>query len=187
MSDFDDAANGSATPGDPSTATGPASVRLGNGDREAALAALKAHLSAGRLDSREYEDRALRVSRARTWAELDPLFTDLPEPRPAPEANLSAGSTPGRPTAESAESVFAPRSAGLIAEPMATMLMAAAPILALILFFITDSWLWFLAIPLVAILAYGPGGRAGYGRERYGRYRGRDRRHDHHRARRWDR
>jgi hypothetical protein len=29
------------------------------------------------------------------------------------------------------------------------------PILAVILFFTTGSWLWFLAIPLVSILVYG--------------------------------
>lgn len=34
--------------------------------------------------------------------------------------------------------------------------MGLAPIAALVLFFLTRSWLWFLAIPAVGILLYGP-------------------------------
>ncbi len=37
--------------------------------------------------------------------------------------------------------------------------VAASPIVALLLFFLTGSWLWFLAIPLVAVIAYGGKGR----------------------------
>lgn len=36
------------------------------------------------------------------------------------------------------------------------VLMGLAPIAALVLFFLTRSWLWFLAIPAVGILLYGP-------------------------------
>ncbi len=37
-------------------------------------------------------------------------------------------------------------------------IMGVAPILALVLFFVTKSWLWFLLVPVVGILLYGPSG-----------------------------
>jgi len=42
--------------------------------------------------------------------------------------------------------------------------MALTPFAALILFFVTGSWLWFLAIPVMGILLYGPEGRRKSGR-----------------------
>ena len=39
-------------------------------------------------------------------------------------------------------------------------IMALTPLVALILFFVTDlTWFWFLAIPIVGIVLYGPEGR----------------------------
>lgn len=49
--------------------------------------------------------------------------------------------------------------------------MPIVPILAVILFFATGSWLWFLAIPLVGALLFG--GR----QQRHTRDRRRDRKH----------
>jgi hypothetical protein len=51
-------------------------------------------------------------------------------------------------------------------------IVALTPFVALILFFTTHTWLWFLAIPIVAIVLYG-----GQGKPR-GRDRTRDRRRD---------
>lgn len=50
-----------------------------------------------------------------------------------------------------------------INEPWATTIVSITPILAVILFFVTDTWLWFLVIPIVALLVYGPEGRYGVG------------------------
>lgn len=36
--------------------------------------------------------------------------------------------------------------------------MGLAPILCLVLFFVTKSWLWFLLIPVVGVVLYGPRG-----------------------------
>jgi Domain of unknown function (DUF1707) len=175
MSDFDDAPAGS---GDPAAAA----KRIGNGEREAAVAALKVHHTEGRLDSREYEDRSLQARQARTWADLDPLFADLPEPRPGPGAvspapgippvppvppvpvlptpaapQRVAGSTPTRPTGP-----VAPQDKGnLIPEPWAAWVMSLTPFAALILFFTTGDWWWFLGIPIAGIVIYGPDGRHG--------------------------
>jgi Domain of unknown function (DUF1707) len=162
MSDFDDATAGS---GDPAAAA----KRIGNGEREAAVAALKVHHTEGRLDSREYEDRSLQARQARTWADLDPLFADLPQPRPVPGAvppvsaptpvapQPVAGSTPSQPSGP-----VSPQDNGnLIPEPWAAWVMSLTPFAALILFFTTGDWWWFLGIPIAGIVIYGPDGRHG--------------------------
>lgn len=179
MSDFDDTPGGS---GDPAAAA----KRIGNGEREAAVAALKVHHTEGRLDSREYEDRSLEARQARTWADLDPLFADLPEPRPVPGAVppasglLPSSSTP-QPLAGSTPSLPASRASlrnngGLIREPWAAWVMSLTPFAALILFFTTGDWWWFLGIPIAGIVIYGPDRRHGNGDSN----RNRDRRNRNH-------
>lgn len=120
--------------------------RMGAAEREAAVGALQAHYQAGRLTPEEYEDRSVRASRARTWAEVAPLFSDLPDPRPGPvtAALAATGPPPSAPQ-------------GLVRLPDRTResIMSLTPLVALVLFFATHTWLWFLAIPIVAILLYG--------------------------------
>jgi hypothetical protein len=190
MSDSDDVSASSATPGDsavpgaagdPVTPTASGSERIGHGDREAAVSALKAHHAEGRLDSREYEDRALQARQARTWAQLHPLFTDLPEPHPTPTPTPPTQLSAGGEVTVGTEGPEGPitageRHAGLVPEPWGRMIMALAPPVALILFFVTSyNWLWFLAIPIAGILVYGPDGGAGGRRRRYRRDRRRSR------------
>jgi hypothetical protein len=57
-------------------------IRIGYAERSAAQQALDEHLTAGRLDPDEYADRYAAAEMARTQAELDALFTDLPAPHP---------------------------------------------------------------------------------------------------------
>jgi hypothetical protein len=61
-------------------------IRIGNDERAAAMAALDEHMAAGRLDPEEYGERVAQASVARTRAELDELFVDLPAPHPFPSA-----------------------------------------------------------------------------------------------------
>lgn len=56
----------------------PANLRVGDAERNAAASALGEHFAAGRLDRSEFDDRLERALRARTGAELDRLFADLP-------------------------------------------------------------------------------------------------------------
>lgn len=69
-------------------------LRITDAEREAASSALAQHYSVGRLSRQEYDDRSDLVWSALTYADLQPLFTDLPEPhgpgRPARPAR-SAG------------------------------------------------------------------------------------------------
>jgi hypothetical protein len=118
--------------------------------RDAAIAALVVHREAGRLSSTEFENRQVLADSAQVWADLDRLFVDLPAPHP------QRPQPPDQP-----QPVYpAPAgSGGARGIDWGTRLVAAMPILAVILFFVTKQWLVFLLIPLVAILAKGPRGR----------------------------
>lgn len=61
-------------------------MRIGDHEREAAVAALGEHYVAGRLTKEEYDERSGVAWQARTNSDLIPLFHDLPAlqaPRPA--------------------------------------------------------------------------------------------------------
>ena len=63
-------------------------VRIGDAERERAQSTLSDHYAAGRLDHDEYSERLDRIWAARTRAELDPVFTDLPGAAgPSPRAS----------------------------------------------------------------------------------------------------
>jgi hypothetical protein len=73
-------------------------IRIGDQEREAAVAALGEHYVAGRLTKEEFDERTERAWRARTNPDLAPLFADLPALReparvaePAPQGSSSRG------------------------------------------------------------------------------------------------
>jgi len=72
-------------------------LRVSDAEREAATGRLAEHFAAGRLDQAEFDDRVGRAMSARTRADLNGLFADLPETgSPAvPELPRGGGSTPG--------------------------------------------------------------------------------------------
>jgi hypothetical protein len=129
--------------------------RIGSAERDLTIGQLQQHYQAGRLTPEEYEDRSVRASRAATWADITPLFADLPEPRPGPvRVDLMAPQ---------------PRPQGLVPlnDRARETIMALTPLAALVLFFTTPlGWMWFLAIPIVGIVLYGPEGRRGRGHRR---------------------
>ncbi|WP_277068678.1 DUF1707 SHOCT-like domain-containing protein [Saccharomonospora viridis] len=57
--------------------------RLSDAERKEALDALAEHVRTRRLDVVEYDERSAVVSAAKTRRELEPVFSDLPEPRPS--------------------------------------------------------------------------------------------------------
>jgi hypothetical protein len=54
-----------------------ADLRLGDADRDAAIARLSEHYAAGRLDKEELDERSDAVWTAKTRADLAPIFADL--------------------------------------------------------------------------------------------------------------
>jgi hypothetical protein len=131
---------------------------VSDSDRQAAVAALTVHLQSGRLSSTEFEQRQVEADAARTWAQIEALFGDLPAPHPQrpPTASPRLPGAPGVPGVSGVPGVPDARSGGVAWRPR---IGAALPIVALILFFLTKSWLWFLMIPLYWALAQGPGRR----------------------------
>jgi uncharacterized membrane protein len=59
-------------------------IRIGDAERERAAEVLGDHYAAGRLDHSEYSERLDAVWTARTRADLDVLFHDLPRLAPPP-------------------------------------------------------------------------------------------------------
>ncbi len=71
-----------------------AQLRIGDAERDAAVAALGEHYAAGRLTREEFDDRAGRATAARFDADLAPLFADLPGARQVTQRR--AGEPAGR-------------------------------------------------------------------------------------------
>jgi len=76
---------GSAKERLPTVTTG---QRIGDAERERAATALSDHFAAGRIDREEFDVRLTAAYEARTAADLEPLFLDLPgrstTPTPTP-------------------------------------------------------------------------------------------------------
>ena len=56
-------------------------TRIGDADRERAMADLAGHYADGRLDHEEYDERLDAIWTARTRADLAVLFSDMPRPQ----------------------------------------------------------------------------------------------------------
>jgi hypothetical protein len=72
----------------------PALPRIGDAERDRAVGFLQEHMAQGRLDHEEFDERLTRALRARTEADLQPLFDDLPEPRPSSGLATTASFSP---------------------------------------------------------------------------------------------
>ena len=151
-------------------ASGPAPTRVGNAERQRAMDALDVHMSAGRLDPDEYGERVGKASVARTTADLEPLFVDLPAPHATdavtPDAEGSATTRSAGSTAATGWTPPPPDRRGRQKhhgrEPLGgrvgEVAVGLTPFIALGLFFLTDfaeSWLFFLLIPIVGVIVYG--------------------------------
>jgi len=155
--------------------------RLSDAERDEAVGRLSQAQAEGRLTIEEFGERAAAARRAVTRGDLVPLFADLPV-SPAPEQELPLPRTTGTPVpppppppaaygaASPASAVSAPvdRREGsgnrALGGRVGATIMALTPFLAVALFFITGfngsfawSWLWFLLIPIMGIIIYGPG------------------------------
>ena len=74
--------------------TEPVPQRIGDTDRDQAADALREHLAQGRISQDEFDERMSVALSAKTAADLEPLFADLPEPRPAALKGVEPMSTP---------------------------------------------------------------------------------------------
>ena len=64
-------------------------MRAADTDREAVVARLRTALSEGRLELDEFDERVAEAYRAKTYADLDRLLTDLPGVAPVSQSQLA--------------------------------------------------------------------------------------------------
>ncbi|WP_342212959.1 DUF1707 domain-containing protein [Nocardia wallacei] len=107
-------------------------IRIGTAEREKAMEQLSQHFAAGRLSVAEFDERSGVIAAAVTRGDLAQVFADLPQP-------VADEPGPPRPRPGGRPQVRGPA-------------MGLTVIVALVLFFTTGSWLWFLMIPAAGIL-----------------------------------
>ncbi|HLR86197.1 MAG TPA: DUF1707 domain-containing protein [Nocardioidaceae bacterium] len=129
-------------------------LRIGDTERDAAVTALGEHFAAGRIDKDEYDERTSVAWGAKTAADLEPLFADLPTLRDA-----STQSDPSRQRRSArANTAFASRpSLGWfrVARLVLVPLVVVLAVLSLIPWFIVGIAIWFAWMGL-ARCAWGP-------------------------------
>ncbi|GAA5067893.1 DUF1707 SHOCT-like domain-containing protein [Nocardia callitridis] len=113
-------------------------IRIGTAEREEAMQRLSDHFAAGRLTVAEFDDRSGSIAAAVYRGDLAKVFLDLPEPA----TTAVTAAKPAEPT----------KSDDGSRTDWPERLIAVIPIIALILFFVTHTWLWFLLIPLAGAL-----------------------------------
>jgi Domain of unknown function (DUF1707) len=145
----------------------PVDPRIGDVERDQAVAFLQEHLAQGRIDGTEFDDRMSRALRAKTASELSILFDDLPQPRPPSASDATGYQAP--PWQQAAQRSFeippwqrTPAASPEIAHRMhpavperskadtALAVVAAAAWPAVILFCFATSWSywWLIFIPI---------------------------------------
>jgi hypothetical protein len=73
----------------------PSPQRIGDAERDRAAELLREHMAQGRLSAEEFDERIEAALTAKVASDLDPLFTDLPGPRPGQTvATTSSYETP---------------------------------------------------------------------------------------------
>lgn len=142
-------------PSDPSNESG-GELRIGDPERNDAISALSTHLTQGRLDSTEYDERVGRVMQAKTATQISANFLDLPEPHPS----LPGDAVARRSVAE----VALPRTSALAIghsavdsrstpQRIAAVAIGVSGILSVVLFFTLGTWLVFLLPALISVVA----------------------------------
>ena len=138
----------------------PVPQRIGDAERDRAIDLLRDHMAAGRLNAEEFDERLGVALSAKTSADLDPLFTDLPgagpgqgltKPSPAP----SAGPRRDRPVPTGpAEPTLPPRERHAGVAALAGVLWPIT-ILAITFGFGWEHFWWLVFVPLVLTGAFG--------------------------------
>lgn len=150
----------------PAPKPAPVQPRIGDAERDRAVGFLQEHMAQGRLDSVEFDERLDRALHARTAADLQPLFDDLPEPRPetglavpsyAPPPWASASPTPVVPSAAAGASAVPAPTRGSDMPTWARLLLGGIWPLTILVYIGTDfdSWWLFIAAALITYVLRG--------------------------------
>ena len=145
----------------------PRPQRIGDAERDSAAEMLREHMAQGRLTAEEFDERIDAALRAKLASDLDPLFTDLPDPRPGqglattqPYATppWQRTSSPANVPADlPAPAVLPPRSGG--AEALRGLTGAMWVVIPLIITFVLPngwgSFWWLIFLPMVVSMVLG--------------------------------
>jgi uncharacterized protein DUF1707 len=135
-----------------------ADIRISNAERDEAVETLGVHLSTGRLELSEFEERSGLAAAARTRGELEALFTDLPAPHP----DLSSATAPAQLIQRAGQLVTNPAGARrsekvLVETPKSKALEAVAGVTFLLgiptaILLTVFASAWWVFIPVVAVV-----------------------------------
>lgn len=131
-------------------------LRIGDPERNDAISALSTHLTQGRLDSTEYDERVARVMQAKTATQISANFLDLPEPRPSlpgdavVRRSAAAVAVPQSTAPATSQTTVDRRSTP---QRIAAVAIGASGILSVVLFFTLGTWLVFLLPALISVIA----------------------------------
>jgi len=139
-----------------------AQIRISNAERNQAVSMLGVHLSSGRLELAEFEDRCGQALAARTRVEVELLFEDLPVPHP----DLRSATPPAAPIQGAAPFAGSDTSSRQADELRSTPLSSAIETIAGLTFllglpaaialgFILGIWWTFLPVIAMTILLSG--------------------------------
>jgi hypothetical protein len=128
-----------------------AQIRIGSAERDDAVAALAAHHSSGRLSVAELEERRGRAVAARTRAEIEALFDDLPAPHP----DLSSAVSPRPPSVVNPEwpGGRAGTRASRVMDVIGVLSLLAGLPVAIVLTAAAGMWWTLLVVVGVAVVA----------------------------------
>jgi hypothetical protein len=132
--------------------SGPLPQRIGDAERDRAAEFLREHLAEGRLDQLEFDERLTQALTARTQADLEPLFRDLPGPKPG-QPSARGGSFPAPPWQQPSNAVSARPVARVPAQRNNAWQVAAGvawPVVILAIIAMEGGALWWLiSIPII--------------------------------------
>lgn len=135
--------------------TDPVPQRIGDAERDQATTYLREALAHGRLDQAEFDDRVDQALRAKTQADLDPLFRDLPGPKPGQGLAASGGfqAPPWQRAAQPPDDVAVPSGGAAVAKSDASRFLdivawAAWPVTIIALFATNWHFWWLIFIPI---------------------------------------
>ena len=142
----------------------PRPQRIGDVERDNAAALLREHMAQGRLTAEEFDERIEAALTAKVATDLDPLFSDLPGPRPGQTVATTASyetppwqrQTPDA-TALPVPAVLPPRSGGAEAlRGITGVLWIVIPLA--VSFLLPGGWSsfwWLIFLPMIISMVVG--------------------------------
>lgn len=132
----------------------PIPQRIGDSERDRAVELLREHMAQGRLDDTEFDERLTAALSAKTSGDLDPLFNDLPGPRPGQGlAPSSAYTAPLSPSQTGLNPTASTQAAGPAGKRWNTAWLVATsvawPVTLLFLFATSWDYWWLIFVPIM--------------------------------------